>query len=366
MNISTLKELIEQFNTEIIQSGFKRDIQDYLTSITKSQNNIVALREIGQSIFDKLESFKENNFEETLKKLFPSNSPEPFTESSSYTELKELIENKEIQQTQFFQKLKQIVTQLNTSIQSNVDKAAEIESFFAPYIDEEKEFLAEENKAIVSIIFKETKTITNLKQFTKTITAWNRILPVYHQILKSESPEDIEIIQVQNGSIDFLFNIDLDIALDLTELFNEGFKYFLGYISYKTLAKPIAKTFFGNKELEAKQQELENSMLDNLLSEVIKTINNQHKSAKKRDKNLPSNISKMVTEVAKLVTSHIINGNEIKLLSIPENEGNKEKGEKSKESLIDTMKDLKNALKKLPQAELQKLLDKYGELPDEE
>jgi len=50
MNINTLNDIIVQFETEIVNSGFKRYLQDYVNSLPNNQNNIVSLREIANKV----------------------------------------------------------------------------------------------------------------------------------------------------------------------------------------------------------------------------------------------------------------------------------------------------------------------------
>ncbi|MDB4643242.1 hypothetical protein OAF48_02205 [Flavobacteriaceae bacterium] len=211
MNIQSLGEIIQQFQELIIESGFRRDVKDFASSLPNNQRNIVALREIGNKIHSYLKEIDESDLTDNLTKLFPE-APKPFTEGNHFQNISELISDSEIPQDQFFQKLQQIINQLNKQLQQNETKIEEIKKFIIPYIDKSNELQAAENKAIVSVVFKEEKTISNLKKFSKTISTWNKILPVYHQILKSSSPTDIEIIEIQNGSVDFLFNFDFDIA----------------------------------------------------------------------------------------------------------------------------------------------------------
>lgn len=371
MNIQSLGEIINQFEELIVESGFKRDVNDFSTSLSNNQNNIVALREIAEKILSYLKKIDESDLAENLKKLFPE-TPKPFTESNHFQNISELLSDNEIPKDQFFQKLQQIINQLKKQLQQNETKVQEIKNFIEPYINRSNKIQAAEERAIVSVIFKEKQTISNLKTFTKTIATWNRILPIYHQILKSTSPSDIEIVEIQNGSVDFLFNFDFDIALNLTELFNEGFKYFLAYVSYKTMSKPISDTFFGNKELEKKQQEIEDGMLDNIENAIAEKIKAQHETAKKNDDKLTSNVTKMISIVAKLVSSHIINGNDLKLLSIhPSKEvESSEEYHENKNELKNEIKEVsskvRKALKQLPEEEVKKLLERYGDLPEEE
>lgn len=371
MNIQSLGEIISHFQELVVESGFKRDINDFSNSLNNNQNNIIALREIANKIYSYLKEINQSDLADNLARLFPE-TPKPFTEGNHFQNISELLSDNEISQDQFFQKLQQIINQLKKQLQQNESKVQEIQNFIKPYINQSNEIQAAEDKAIVSVIFKEERMISNLKGFTKTIATWNRILPVYHQILKSSTPSDIEIVEIQNGSVDFLFNFDFDIALNLTELFNEGFKYFFAYVSYKTMSKRISETFFGNKELEEKQQEIERGMLDNIENAIAEKIKAQHEAAKEKDDKLSLNVSKMILEVAKLVSSHIINGNDLKLLSIPQDNDDEssEESQDNKNNLRDEIKEIsskvRKAIKQLPEEEVKKLLQTYGDLPEED
>ena len=65
MNINTLKDYIDQFNAEIVESGFKRDLQDYVNSLPNNQNNIVVLREVANKILDKLNEIYNSDLPES-------------------------------------------------------------------------------------------------------------------------------------------------------------------------------------------------------------------------------------------------------------------------------------------------------------
>lgn len=369
MNIQTLAEIIRLFKSEIIESGFKRDVQDYSSSLGNNQSNIVALRDIANKVFVFLERLENSDFPDSLNKLLPDKKAIPFTKGDSFVKLTELLIDAQIEQAQFFQKLNGILSQLNTRIQENITQIDQIEKFIAPYLTVDKEIIAEENRAIISIIFKENQTITNLKYFTKNIAAWNRILPIYHQILKSSTPEDIEIIEVQNGSIDFVFNFDFDIALNLVDLFKEGFKLYLAYLSYKTMSKPIADTFFGNKKLLENQKEIEKGLLENISLGISAKISQQHEIARELDEKIDDKIDKKVEQVTKLIASHIIKGNEVKILSIPESDDKEKEKEENKITITNELRsasnEIRNKLKSLPPEEMKALLDKYGSLNDD-
>ncbi|WP_346863658.1 hypothetical protein [uncultured Draconibacterium sp.] len=196
--------------------------------------------------------------------------------------------------------------------------------------------------------------------------AWNKILPLYHQLLKSDSPEDIEIVTVQNGSIDFLINIDFDIALNLTEVFKIGFKCFMGYLSYKKMAKPLIESYFGNKKLIAGEKEREKELINNIGEAVKEHILEQHKKALKSDKQIDNNINKKVDQVVQLITSHILKGNDLKLLALPvaEEEEVLEANENHKDELRTISSQVRQAMKIIPSKEMKVLLEKYSE-PEE-
>jgi len=366
MNINTLKDYIDQFNTEIVESGFKRDLQDYVGSLPNNQNNIVVLREVANKISAKLDEIYNSDLPDNLEMLLVE-KVKPFTETVYNEQFQELISDKEIDQAQFFQKLNQLVTQLNNMIQQNITEITKIEKFIEPYLETQEDILTTEEKAIISIIFKDKKTITELKEFTKNLQHWNKILPVYHQLISSSSPEEIEIVTVQNGSIDFLVNINLDLAINLADIFKYGFEAFMAYLGYKKMAKPIVDLYLGNKKLIASEKEREKELINNIGEAVKAKMIEQHKKALKTDKGLDKTaINKKIDEVVKLVTSHILKGNDFKLLALPENaETEEEENEVTpKEELKKISMKVKQAVKSLPQEEMKKLLEQYKE-PDE-
>lgn len=364
MNINTLKDYIEQFNFEIIDSGFKRDLQDYVNSLPNNQNNIVVLREVATNILEKLNEIFNSDLPENLGMLLVE-KVNPFTVSSYNAKFEELIQDNEIEQLNFYEKLNQLLAQLNNEIQENISEIDKIQKFIDPYLDMQDELLTPDQKAIISIIFKNKKTITDLKEFTNNLQNWHKTLPIYHQILSSSSPVDIEIVNVQNGSIDLLVNLNIDLAIKLVDIFEIGFKTFLTYLTYKKMLKPIVEGYMGNKKLIKGEKARENELINNIGGAIRHKIFAQHKEALKRDKKILKNSNKMIDEVVKLVTSHILKGNDFKLLALPingESEGVENENNQSQElRMISTQ--VKQAVKSLPQADMKQLLVKYKE-PD--
>ena len=361
MNISTLNEYIQFFENDVIKSGFQRDIQDFLSSLNENQNNIVALRGIAENTSNWLRGIYESDLPEALGNLFVD-QVNPFTDHPHDTKLMNLIEDPEIDQAVFFQNLNQILSNLNQQIKQNAKEVGRIKNFIQPYLDMRIAYQKEEFKAIVSIIFKDINTISILKELTKTLQIWNRILPLYHRLMKSTSPEEIEIVTIQNGSIDILINIYFDIALNLADLFKVGFQSFMAYLSYKKLAKPIIESYFGNEKLIEGEKDREKELINNIGGAVRKNLIEQHQKAKKRDEKIDSDSDKKIEQVVKLVSSHILKGNDIKLLALPESDDEeKQYYTENKKELRTISSQVSQAMKIIPPKEMKALLEKYGD-----
>jgi len=367
MNIETLSEGIREFNANVVESGFKRDVLDYINSLGANQNNILSLRDIANKLRDSLTVIYSTDLVDALTNLFPEKRVRPFTETDFIEKVTSLIDDKEVSQDQFYQRINQILNDLHTKIDQNEKEIDRINTFISPYVKEEEERLTEEGKALMSLIFKDRNTIGNLSSFTRTLTAWNRVLPLYHQILKSETPDGIEIVEVQNGSIDLIINLDVDVALDLVELFKVGFKCYAAYLSYKHMLKPITDSYFGNKKLIESEEEREKELLKNIGLAIENEAKKQHELAMKSCDVSNQNPDKTIEQVTNLVSSHIVNGNDIKLLT----EHQEEIEEDSLDS-IDHRRELrsaaieaKKAVRMLKHSEMQKLLDVYGDIKDE-
>ncbi len=362
MNIEILQEHINTFNEEVTESGFRRDLDDFISSFPSSQNNIVAMRDIAEKILTSLDNLYASDLPDSLDSLLPKKKLRPFTEVPHNDNLRILLENTEIQQPKFFNQLNQFLNQLQNQLQQNITEITNIKEFITPYISEEAQRLAEENFAIIAIVFKDSNTITNLKQFTKSLTAWNRVLPIYHQLLKSESPADIQIVEIQNGSIDFVVNLNVDVALDLAELFKVGFQVFAAYLSYKKMIKPIIDSYHGNKKLISQENDREKLMLENIGTAIHKQVDIQHKKAKKADKAVDGTaIKTKLEQVTKLIASHIVKGNDLKLLSLPETDEEKNKKySEEKNALLKQSMTARKELRNIPTEDRMMLLETYG------
>ncbi|WP_290698429.1 hypothetical protein [Lacinutrix sp.] len=360
MNIQTLIEKIRIFQEYIIESGFKRDVEGYKSSITPQQNrqNLQLFQDIANKIQNSLTKIYESDLPESLKLLLPTENERPFTEENHLGKITEIIENRELPVTQYFSQLNSFLSTLNTQITTNQTEIERLKIVFQDYTKSEQELINSDEYAVISIIFKDLKTTTSLKEFSKTLNKWNRTLLIYHQLLTSNTPEEIEIVEVQNGSIDVIVNLDFDIAVDLVELVKYGFKVFGGYLLYKSTAKDIIATYFGNKTLIKQEEQREKEMLENIYKTLEEKISEQHKSALENDGKIEKTALKAkIKDVAKTISEHIVKGNDIKLLAVPENDT--EIIEDSKEMNYTSINNRK-ILKELPEEDKIKLIERYS------
>lgn len=361
MNIEIMNDHIRYFYREIIESGFKRDIDDYLSSIPTHHDNIITLRDIATRVLNVLEQIYQSDLPEALKIILPKESPRPFTETPFEKTMRDLVNDTQIELTQFYTQLSSCLTTLQTQIKENQLELDKVQEFIAPYISEDTERMAKDDVAIISIVFKDDATIKSLRNFSQALVQWNKTLPIYHQLLKSSGPEDVQVLEVQNGSIDFIVNMDIDIALDLVQLFKIGFKVFTAYLAYKSTVKLIVECYYGDRILINSEKEREKHLLDNIGKAIKREIKAQHDAARKRDKQVDHTaVTMKVKQVTELVTSHIVKGNDFRLLALPEKD-EPENGENVKpderEQLRKQSMKARQQLRLLPIEEKQKLLE---------
>ncbi|MBC8327055.1 MAG: hypothetical protein H8E27_15665 [Verrucomicrobia subdivision 3 bacterium] len=126
MNIEILQDCIDTFTLEIIDSGFKRDLDDFISSLPASQNNILPLREIGEKVLLNLDRIYGGDLADSLNVLLTREKSIPFTEAPHNETLRNLVDNIEIQQNEFFNQLAEILNELQRQIQQNIEESVEI------------------------------------------------------------------------------------------------------------------------------------------------------------------------------------------------------------------------------------------------
>ena len=358
MNIESLLNKIKIFRELVVDSGFKRDVTDFKQSIAKAHNqNLVFMKDLSEKVKESLTFFENNSLDSELKSVLREN--EPFTSLETLSELEEVDSDSEIAGPQYFQKFNAILNRLQSSIQSNETELNQVKKTFDKYVSDNDEYDSEQEQAVMSLIFKDLESTGSLKEFSKVLHRWNRTLLIYHTLLKSESPEEISLVEIQNGSIDVIFNIDFDIAIDLTGLIKTGLKVYGAYLLYKSkTAKEIIASYMGNKKLIATEKEREKLMLDNIKDSIkLKALEQHNESLKLDSPPTKTGSTKKADEVAKVITDHIVKGNEIKLLTPPEPKG-EDKPDISSELRTETAT-VRERWKKLDEKEKQLLFDKY-------
>ena len=359
MNIESLAKKIELFTELVISSGLKRDLEGYIASIAPAQNrsNLALFKEISNNVQNSLASLQNTDLAESLSILLPDNNPVPFTTEDHLKIISDLINNKEIAAPDYFRQLNQFLNNLKNQIDSNELKLKALLEVFNVYISKSQFKPNEEQQAVLSVIFKDDSTITSLKEFSKSLHRWNTTFHVYHLLLRSSPPKEIELVTIQNGSIDVVVNIDIEVAIDFVELLKLGFEVYGGYLLYKSKVGEIVKTYFGNKVLIKQEEEREKEMIENISKAVSQKLLEQHEKSKKEDDKVDNtSIDTKVKTITEVITDHIVKGNDVKLLSAPtETPEIKENSESAnKQSAIN-----RSLIKSLPPEEKIKLIERF-------
>ncbi|MBA9074567.1 hypothetical protein GGR22_002740 [Flavobacterium gossypii] len=358
MNIESILNKINLFDELVNKSGFRRDIGDYFQAIQQSQNqNLVFMKDLSNKIKAYLNDIQNNSLDSELKIVLKDSTP--FTSLETIEDLENIDSNSQIDSNDYYHTLYAILQKLIDTIDTNATELNTVKGTFSKYVSDQLNKWSNDEQAIVSLVFKDLQSTGNLKDFAKVLHRWNRTLLVYHTILKSESPQEIPLVEIQNGSIDVIFNIDLDVAIDLTELITTGLKVYGAYLLYKSkIAKEIISSYMGNKKLIKMEEEREIVMLDNIKDSIKEKISEQHKEKLKTDKKIDkTGIDKKIDEVSTVITDHIIKGNEIKLLNaheVYEGEEDNPSIELRRETAI-----VKDRFKNLEQKDKQVLIDKF-------
>jgi hypothetical protein len=358
MNINTMVDMINNFNQLVVESGFLRDIQEYIKAIAQPQNsqNIVLLKDITSKTKDSLNIIYNSDLPDHLKLLIPGDQQNIFTNTNHLTSIDELISDPQINTAQYHAKLNQILNNINSQVSNNQTAVNQLNTFITPYYKAQSEKDKISNNAVLSLIFKNPNTIKNLKQFSSSLMKWNRAINLYHQLVSPKSPRDVELISIQNGSIDVIVNLDVNVAINFTEIVKYGLEAFIGYLTYKANVKDIVKAYFGNKKLIEAEKEREKELLNNIGLVIENKMTEQHKRLVKEDPSIkPDGPTKIANEVTKIIAEHIVSGNDIKLLI-------KSEDKKTETMITETTRNsliVRSGLKQLSNEDKTMLLDLY-------
>ena len=363
MTIRKLIEQIEYLDENLMNSGFWETTQDNYNTILNNRQNIVLLKELTEKQISKLNLLYSNETPLFLESILIPNGSQPFTETDYSQQLYYVLNSNIVDVNQYYNEITPIFTEIINKVTENIEKLENLKSIFKPYLDKDYTSLQNDDNAIFSIKFSDEKTIGGLKNLSKEINKWNTGLLIYYNLIKGESPKDIELIEVDNGSIDFFINIDFDIASKFLELIKVGFELFTAYLLYKTNIAQITKSYGDNQKLIDGEKQREEDLLDNISIQVEKTIKKQLKEHKKGAKAQVEALDKKIDVIAKLVKEHIVKGNSVKLLSTPEVE--KEKADLAQKDNQELTEQSKMLFKKLGPNEQRKLLEEFVQETEE-
>lgn len=367
MNIESLVHKIELFEKLVVSSGFLINLQDYSNAIQQEHNkNLAFMRDRSSEILKSFEIFRSYSLENEMEKIIRDGKS--FFKTEAENKLIELNQNNEIDANEYFQQLNSIFNDLISKVNQNKKEANSVKAVFVKYTDEENDLDTDENQALVSLIFKDLKSISTLKEFSKVLHRWDRTLNILYQLLKSSSPDEVKLVEIQNGSIDVIFNIDIEIAIDFSELVKLGMITLGAYLTYKSdAAQNYASTFFGNEQLIKLEKEKEDLMLSNIHLSIKNKLLEKHKEKISLDKNIDkTSIDKKIEEVSKAISDHIVKGNEVKLLTIHSNEeddeekdGEEEEIQNIADELIQSSAEAKIYYEKISDVDKRQLIEYY-------
>jgi hypothetical protein len=313
--LESLLNKINLFKEFVIETGLKRDLIDYTNALGQPQNrNLVFMKSLAEKLKNYFFEIKNNSIDTELQIILKDTKP--FTTIAVLDEIEEINEDPELLPEDYFQKFFNLLERINQLIISNEDEISTIEAIFNKYTKSDESSLIGE-QALLSLVFKDLQSTSSLKEFSKVLNRWNRTLLIYHTLLKSQSPEEISLVEIQNGSIDVIFSIDFDIAIELTELIKLGLKVYSAYLLYKSkTAREIIESYAGNSKLIKSENDREKLMLDNIKDSIKLKVLEQHNDKLLLDKNIEkAGAEKKADEISRIITDHIIKGNEVKLLN---------------------------------------------------
>jgi hypothetical protein len=368
MNISTLVHKIQDYEEEVVESGFIRDIQGFISTLAQTQNNqnIVLLKDIATKVFEALIRMEDHDLGKDIGLIIVAAGIAKFSPASHIAKIKGLLNDPKIDTSQMYANLNSELTAINNELSSISSEATRIKGVILPYYERDRKI---EGAATFAISFKDDATIFNFKSFGKAIAKWERSLKLFQQLISSEAPKDAELVNIQNGSLDVVLNINVDIAFNFAEIVKYCLVAFGGYLSYKRLNQPVSKSYLGNKKLEDLEREKEGLLLENIGTSVKTKLLQLHQTCLKTDPKInKESVEKKIEQVADLITEHIVRGNDIKLLVDYRKSDNEE--EKKRQEIVDEIEEGKNSVKRdykeLSKDDRTLLLDTYAKSEDME
>ncbi len=352
MTVRKIYEIID-YLLMFLNNSFARKLQDYLVTIQNNPSNIVLTKEITDRLITDLEGIMQTDISLNLNKVLYASAVKSFTDEKYYTELINLKEANYSDYSSQYNILNNIITQLDADVKQNIINLENLKTVFKPFLNKDYSELQGDKNAIFSIVLNNIQSYHNLKILNRELNRWDHGLMIYQQILSPDTPKSLEIVEVSEGSIEILLNLDADTVSSLIDLFKTGLEAFGAYLTYKEIKNKLTKPFQDNKKLMKGEEEQEKLLLENVDETIINKLKQQ---AEASNQEKIEALDKKIDVVTKLLTDQIVKGNNIKLISAPENEVEMEELEEEKEKIFTNSQ---KVFKKLDEPSKQKLLDQY-------
>ena len=102
-----------------------------------------------------------------------------------------------------------------------------------------------------------------------------------------KTPNPFEIIEIDQGSIEVVINLNFDIAEKLIDLFKTAIEVYGVYLTYKTLVhEKLVRSYKGNKALLEGEVEREKLLLGNIKEAVRGELKEQSKKNKEKARSI--------------------------------------------------------------------------------
>jgi hypothetical protein len=356
MNINSLVEKCQNFNDIVIKSGIQRDIQGFQTTLGQSNvsQNLIMLKDIAEKVEVIVGTIYQSSIPDDMLVVLPSEKAHQFATKDYIQNINAIKSATELSPPQIHNQLVSLVNNLVNHINTNIQQINNLTAVLMPYYKKENDSLGKDNKAILAVIFNNENCYKTLPELSKTIKKWNHVFSIFTQLMTSEPYKDIEIVSVHDGSVDFLFNFNIDLSIDLSEIIKYGLIALGGYFAYLKKTKEITDTYQGNEELIDMEKKRKELLLENVFLSISKKMREIHQSRMDEDKKINNEaIEKKTETVSKIITEHLVEGNEIKLLSSGEIETTISQDLKTQSQIV------RNGFKSIDNEELRLLVDKH-------
>lgn len=361
MNIELLLEKIRNVLRLLVESGFKRDLEAWKVALVQAdvQNNLVRLKEIAESALKSFSALEEASLSDEIDLILPKE--ETISDLNTIKKLQELIEDPRIDTVTFHSRLTNIFNESDDTVSRNISRIRELEGIFQTYVPEA--LASPKNKALLAIIFNDAEVTESLPQFAKKLGRWDRALRMYHSLVTNESPEDIGLAAVHGGSIDVVVNINLDVALDITEVLKYGFVALGAYLSYRVAKSEIVKSYGKNKELLALNRKQDELMLANIKTSMEDVLKQKYLKPSSKSRKVSAESPEVkIGQISELFSEHITKGNDVKLLTSGDTEDDETENEEmtSAEQLCEESLKARTLRKQVSAKDLKLLSTKYA------